>query len=274
MSCGFVYVNPIETTRALIQEGPVLGDYPPHLLESSAIEDIQGCWEQPIIEEHIRELPAKKINARDALLHINSLTRGSGRLLDFGCFCGVFLSVASQAGWDCHGIEPLVAPSIYARAALDLPVITDTLHENTYPPEFFDVVTAFQVFEHLIHPDREIEKMRRMLKPGGLLVIEVPNIDTAAVKIMAGRHRHFTQDHVSLFSAHTLQLFLKRFGFRVRKVYYPSRAMSIQHFSWWLIKHNRKLGNLARIFIPKYLLARTINISLGDIVTVFSEKIP
>jgi 2-polyprenyl-3-methyl-5-hydroxy-6-metoxy-1,4-benzoquinol methylase len=272
--CGFVFVNPIETSKALIQEGPVLGDYPPTLLESSNIEDIQGCWEQPIIESYIRELPAKKINAVDALEHISSFTANKGRLLDIGCFCGVFLSTAAGAGWDCYGIEPLVAPSIYARATFDLPVITDTLRENSYPKDFFDVVTTFQVFEHLIHPDQEIEVIHHILKPGGLLVIEVPNIDTLAVKIMAGRHRHFTQDHISLFSARTLQVLLERYGFRVKEVYYPSRVMSFQHFSNWIRAYNRRAGDLLLNQIPKQILDWTFGISLRDIVTVISEKNP
>jgi len=250
----------------------VLGDYPRDLLESANIEDIQGTWEQPIIEAHIRELPAKAINASDALDHINTFTASKGKLLDIGCFCGVFLNAASQIGWDCYGIEPLVAPSIYARAAFGLPVITDTLRDNTYPPEFFDVVTAFQVFEHLIHPDQEIQMIHRILKPRGLLAIEVPNIDTPAVKIMRGKHRHFTQDHVSFFSAHTLQIFLERFDFRVREIYYPSRAMSVHHLSTWLRTYNRKLGDLMLKHFPKKFLVRTFHISFGDIVTVLSEK--
>ncbi len=270
--CGFIYVNPIETTKALIREGPVLGDYPAILLESADLGDIQGTWEQPIIEQHLRELPAKKINAADALAHINTYSEGKGKLLDIGCFCGVFLNTVSDAGWDCHGIEPLVAPSIYARAAFDLPVITDTLRENTYPKDYFDVVTAFQVFEHLIRPDLEISIIHRILKPRGLLVIEVPNIDTLAAKILAGRHRHFTQDHVSFFSAHTLQIFLERFNFRVREIYYPSRVMSVQHFSNWLRAYNRKLGDLMLKHLPKNFLDRTFHISIGDIVTVLSEK--
>ena len=270
--CGFVFVNPIETTKALIQDGPVLGDYPTNLLESSNIEDIQDCWEKPIIDQHIRELPAKLINACDALEHINRITGNRGNLLDIGCFSGVFLSTASQVGWDCYGIEPLVAPAIYARATSDIPVITGTLRGDTFPPDSFDVVTAFQVFEHLIHPDQELEIIQRILKPGGLLVIEVPNIDTLAVKVMRGRHRHFTQDHVSFFSGNTLQLLLERFNFRIREIYSPSRVMSFQHLSHWFKRYNRIIEDLMLKHIPKNFLNRTLKISFGDIVTVISEK--
>lgn len=269
--CGFVYVNPIETSKALIQEGPVLGDYSAHLLQSSNPDDIEGSWEQPIIEEYLRELVAKETNARAALGHINALVKNPGTLLDIGCFCGVFLSVASQAGWDCYGIEPLVMPAVYARSHFGLRVVTDTLRDDTYPPEFFDVVTAFQVFEHIVHPEREIEKIRRILKPGGLLVVEVPNIDTMMVRLLRSRHRHFVQDHVSFYSAETLGLQLEHMDFQVREVYYPTRVMSLRHFIKWLGRYNG-ISKRATHILPRWFLEKGLHVNLRDIVTVIAEK--
>lgn len=269
--CGFVYVNPIQTTKTLIQEGPELGDYPDYLLESSNLEHIEGSWEQPIIEGYLRELAAKEANARDALAHITSLAKNPGTLLDFGCFCGVFLNVASQAGWECYGIEPLVMPAIYARGHFGLRVVTDILRDETYPPEFFDVVTSFQVFEHLIDPEPELDKIRRILRPGGLLVLEVPNIDTIMIKLLRSRHRHFVQDHVSFFSEKTLSLLLGRMGFQVRKVYYPARLMSFEHFIWWLEKYSRIFNRVTPLLRRRFLESK-FRVNLGDIVTVIAQK--
>jgi len=270
--CGFVFVNPIETTKALIQDGPVLGDRPAHLLQSSNVDDIKGSWEQPLIKGYMRELPAKKLNAQDAMSHINGLFKRRGTLLDIGCGCGVFLSVACQEGWDCYGIEPLVMHAIFARAHFGLRIVTDTLRDDTYPSDFFDVVTAFQVFEHLISPDQEIEKIRRILKTGGLLVIEVPNIDTITVRLLGSKHRHFVQDHVSLFSAKTLTFLLNHIGFQIREIYYPARVMSLCHFVSWLEKRNGIFGNRLHRNLPQSFLERLIRINLRDIVTVIAEK--
>jgi len=269
--CGFVLVNPIETTKALIQNGAVLGNKPTPLLTSSNIEDIKGSWEQPLIERYMHEFPAKKLNAQDVLSHINSLTRRRGSLLDVGCGCGVFLGVASTQGWNCYGIEPLVMHAIFARAKFGLRITTDTLRDDTYPSEFFDVITAFQVFEHLIHPDQEIGSIRRILKTGGLLVIEVPNIDTIMVRLLRSRHRHFVQDHVSLFSGKTLTRFLNGWGFQVREIYYPARVMSLNHLVSWLTR-NGTLGNRPHKRLPQSLTEKLIRINLGDIVTVIAEK--
>lgn len=126
--CGFVYVNPIESTKALIQDGPELGDYPVELLCSHDISEIEGSWEEPFIRSHLSECGSKEENARRSLNQITRLVESPAKMLDIGCFCGIFLRVAQELGWDCYGVEPLVMPSIYARGKYGLNVVTDTLH--------------------------------------------------------------------------------------------------------------------------------------------------
>lgn len=269
--CSFVYVNPIETMKSLIAEGPVSDTQSSSLLTSANANDIKGRWEEPIIEGYMREVQFKRENAVEILHRIESLQPQRGRLLDVGCFCGVFLSVAAERGWDCDGLEPLIGPSIYARSHYGLRVVTDTLRATTFPPNQFDVVTAFQVFEHLIEPDKEIEIILPMLKPSGLLVIEVPNIVTPLVNLLGPRHRHFVQDHVSFFSAQTLSALMERFGLRVRQTYYPSRRLSLRHISWWLghygLPHEALMKRL-----PIGWAEKSLQLGLGDIVTVMGQK--
>lgn len=271
-NCGFVYVNPIRSTKALIAEGPVLSGRSAQLLESADLEDIPGSWEEPIINSYLSEVEARKLNAQDALSHIDDLVCNRGKILDVGCFCGVFLSVAAQDGWDCYGIEPLVMPAIFARGHFGLQVTTDTLRPNTYPHRFFDAVTAFQVFEHLIHPREEIQKIRGILKPGGLLLIEVPNIDTVMVKLLGARHRHFVRDHVSFFSAATLSQLLEDMDFQIKEVYYPTRTLSLSHIVWWLGKYSRRVRTGLYRILPEVIGQRSIRVNLKDIVAVIGES--
>lgn len=269
-TCGFVYVNPVQTTPALIDSGPVLGKNSPRLLESSDLDDIKGSWEAPMLEHYQTEFPAKRLNARDALRRINALT-APGTLLDVGCGAGLFLSVAAQEGWDCYGLEPLVMHAIFARGYFGLRVLTNTLADDAYAADFFDVVTSFQVFEHLIYPDRELEKIRRILKPGGLVLIEVPNIDTLGVRVLGAKHRHFVQDHVSFFSARTLTRFVERFGFRVRETYHPTRVMSVRHLNSWLKRSG--LGTpLRNNLVPASVNEKFIRLNLRDIVAIIAQK--
>jgi 2-polyprenyl-3-methyl-5-hydroxy-6-metoxy-1,4-benzoquinol methylase len=274
-NCGFVYVNPVETTQSLIQVGPVLKDRPEYLRTSSDLNEIKGSWEEPIIEGYMKELPAKRKNAREALGHIDAIAPKRGKILDVGCFCGVFLSVAAEDGWDAYGMEPLVMPSIYARGTFGLKVTNDTLREDSFAPETFDAATAFQVFEHIIDPTTEILKIRKFLKPGGLLMIEVPNIDTLLVNLMKTKHRHFVEDHVSFFSAKTLGRLLEQHGFKVKKVYYPVRTLSLDHLAWWSRRFvGENLGGKIHDRVKQSRLkSKTLNVSLGDIVSVIAQKV-
>ncbi|MCE5199275.1 MAG: class I SAM-dependent methyltransferase [Armatimonadota bacterium] len=222
----------------------------------------------------MKESEAKRRNAKQALSHIEKLTQNGGRLLDVGCFCGLFLDVAKQYGWDCTGIEPLVMPSIYARGTFGLNIITDTLKEDSFQQEYFDIVTAFQVFEHIVKPSEELKKIYQFLKPGGLIVIEVPNIETAAVSFMGRHHRHFVEDHVNFFSEKTLTAFVEQYGFTKKKVIYPSRVLSMQQLVWWA-------GQYAGEGVAKFLKSilehthqssKTVSINLKDIITVIAQK--
>ncbi len=274
-NCGFVYVTPIENAKSLIQKGPVLGDRPAHLLESSDVSEIEGSWEQPIIENYMREAFAKRVNAQEALMHINKLVPNYGKILDYGCFCGVFLGVAKEQGWDAYGLEPLVMPSIYARGTFGLKITTNTLEADTFKPDTFDVITAYQVFEHIIDPVDELEKLRGFLKPNGYIMIEVPNIDTLGVKLLQAQHRHFVEDHVSFFSAETLSRLLKHMGFEVREVYYPVRALSLRHLADWTGKlMGKSVGNYMEQAVKSLKLTeRTLNVGIGDIVSVIAQKV-
>jgi SAM-dependent methyltransferase len=273
-ACGFVYVNPIQDEKSLIQDGPILGDRPASFLESADLSLIPGNWEAPIIESYMREAPAKRENAREALSHLEGLLPERGRILDFGCFCGLFLDVAAQQGWDAYGLEPLVIPSIYARGTFGLNITTDTLHEDSFPADFFDLITSFQVFEHIVNPVPEIEKLKGFLKPGGYIMIEVPNIDSLGVRILGSRHRHYVEDHVSFFSGDTLPRFLDRSGFDVCEVYYPKRALGLPHLAWWLGKVTHPdLGEFLGRMVHKVKLEdKMLTFGVGDIVSVIGRK--
>lgn len=272
--CGFVYVDPIERPDALIQAVP-LSDRSPRLLTSRDLRDIEGSWEAPFIAAYVCELPAKQRNAQAALAGLEALRPARGRLLDVGCGCGVLLSVARERGWTPAGVEPSVMPAIYARGRFDLDVRTDILRPGLFAPGSFDVVTAFQVFEHLLDPAEVLAEIWTVLRPGGLVAIEVPNIATPAVAVLRGRHRHFVEDHVSFFSARTLRQLLARLGFRPRRVIYPARVLSLQHLAgWWLRQYTGPAAGerVGRWLRRLNLEMKTVRVNLGDIVMVVAEK--
>jgi SAM-dependent methyltransferase len=102
--------------------------------------------------------------------------RSRGRLLDVGCATGSFLQEMGHFGeWELHGVEPVSSAATHARDEYGLSVLEGTLEEAGFPDEFFDVVTFWDVLEHIPHPKRSLLESYRILSPGGWLVAQVPD---------------------------------------------------------------------------------------------------
>lgn len=273
-NCGFAFVAQVDDDRSIIDENRAAG-IEDRLRHSRDLGDLSGCWEVGELSAKLGEESALRANACDALSRIGEYTAPPGRLLDFGCGWGFFLNTAKEQGWAIYGLEPLPGHAIYTRGKIGADVVTDILRDDTFPDNFFDVITAFQVFEHLPDPAGDLIRLRRALRPGGILLIEVPNIDTWSVSLLGKRHRHFVADHLNFFSGKTLgRLFLSS-GLDVVNTYYPTRQMSIGYLTtaWGgRLLPERVVGGLTATLKPSCLWHKTVHLNLGDIVAVIGRK--
>jgi len=262
-----VYVGDLEDTHALITSGPVLSDFSPSILHSDNLRDLDGCWETRNLVDKESELPALRFNALRALKQLSRLAPKPGRILDFGCGGGFFLAEAAAQGWEAHGLEPLAGHATYARAKYHLDIKADVLGDDTFPPNFFDAITAFQVFEHLTQPVQTLSQLVRCLRPGGIILIEVPNIDTWSVKLLKNKHRHFVQDHLFFFSAKTLTNMASKCGLEPVEISHPTRRMTVRHLAGYL---SRIIGTQTAAYVPFGQVI--VPASLHDIVAILARK--
>lgn len=279
LNCGMVYIAVIEDSHALIFDGPVTGSKTdPKVLTSSNLDDIKDSWEFRFFPDKEVEWPAFQQNAINALNRIELYFKKSQiehRILDFGSGWGFFLAAAQEQGWLGYGLEPLPASAVYARASFGLNIITDTLREDTFPPDFFDVITSFQVFEHLPCPKENLQSLHKMLRQDGLILIEVPNYETWSVRLMKSKHRHFVQDHLNFFSIKTLSHLLTDSGFKVIDHYHTTRHMSVCHLikRWGRKYLPKSMANVLQNSLRRTnLWKRTIGLNFGDIITVVARK--
>lgn len=273
--CGLVFVSPREDLRAIIDEGRPLAELE-RLRHSRDPRDLAGCWELDLLAAETPALrQARRVNHQAALRWIAAHRPPPGRLLDFGCGWGFFLEDAREAGWQVRGLEPLPGHGVHARGALGLDVVTDTLRPDSFPPESFDVVTAFQVFEHLPDPGAELTKLHGLLRPGGLVVIEVPNIATPLLRLLGGRHRHFVEDHLWFFSPRTLGRLLERHGFQPIATHFPTRRLPLERLlDAWAARYlpPAALRGLRGLAGRAGLLERRLPVNLRDIVLRIGRK--
>lgn len=139
-----------------------------------------------------------------------------GRLLDVGCGAGYFLDAAREAGWQAQGVEPSPAAARVGREQLGLDIFQGTLEQASFLPASFDVITLFEVLEHLYEPAQALAEARRILRPQGLLAIQVPN-DHGSYRSQVFRPDNrwwvIPPLHLFFFTAETLTRWLRQVGF-------------------------------------------------------------
>jgi SAM-dependent methyltransferase len=101
--------------------------------------------------------------------------RPPGAVLDVGCGHGYMLAALRARGWHVQGVELHEAAARYGREQLGLPITVGEVESLGLPPASFDVVVFWQSFEHVPDPRATIAETARLLRPGGLAVISVPN---------------------------------------------------------------------------------------------------
>jgi len=142
-----------------------------------------------------------------------------GRWLDVGCSAGFVLEAAQQAGFQVHGVELEAAAVDFAREQLGLPNIScGMLEDQHYADAMFDVVSLYDVIEHVPNLDRTAAELARILKPGGLLEIRTPDVAHWARPCDLSRWKEIKpSEHLYYFSPTTLERLLARHGLVLRK---------------------------------------------------------
>jgi SAM-dependent methyltransferase len=140
--------------------------------------------------------------------------RPPGRLLDVGCGIGLFLDAMRRRGWEVAGEEVTAVAARLAGERFGLDVFAGTLEEAAYPDRHFDVVTLWNVIEHLPDPPATLREIGRILLPGGLVVMATPNVDALDARLF-GRHWALWEAprHFNVFSPESLGRLLRQTGF-------------------------------------------------------------
>lgn len=171
-----------------------------------------------------RELERRQAVARQRLARIAALLGKAPtgiRVLDVGCSRGQFVAAAIATGFSAEGVEPAPRIAEAARAA-GVPVNTGLLEDQQYADGSFDALTLFEVIEHLREPLPLLAECRRVLKPGGILLVSTANAESWTAAAMGARWDYFDMQkdggHISFYNPRSMAKVAAAAGFEVARL--------------------------------------------------------
>lgn len=158
---------------------------------------------------------------------INGLNITKKNILDIGCYDGTFLSLIKNRNNNFFGIEASEWAAQKAREnGIEVQkIFFDSMDKMQYADNFFDIVVAGEIIEHIFDTDFFLEEIRRVLKPGGHLIISTPNIASLGRRLLLffginpiielSPNEPDSSGHIRYFTHKTLKKILEKHGFKI-----------------------------------------------------------
>ena len=202
--CDLVYVNPRPDTNEIRA-------YYPSQYQADMRQMLHEGLTNPVVRAGLEMVRHRRTPPVAAV----------GRVLDIGCSSGTYLAGLRQRGWEVQGLEIDPEAAEYARTQGGLPVQTGNAEDVLpgFPEASFDVVTMWHVLEHFFDPARVLTEVCRILKPGGFLMLELPNF-RCPLAALFGEYWFPLEPprHLYHFTPQTLEAMLARVGLRLVKL--------------------------------------------------------
>lgn len=200
-----------------------------------------------------------------------------GRLLDVGCSCGYFLEVAGEEQYDVQGLEfsssaiAAAAPTIRSRIRQ---ASVDELEKQQ--PDRYDVVTAFDLIEHLDQPKEFLNTVASLLSPSGTLALSTPDADHFLRYLMRSRWPMLQpMQHLTIFSERALHLALAMTGFDVVLSESAYKTLSMAYLVDQIRELNPVLSAALNTFgrlIPKGTMAKYRHVNIGELLVIATKR--
>jgi SAM-dependent methyltransferase len=177
-----------------------------------------------------------------ARLYLEQLVRyygkQQGNLLEIGCENGDFLLAAKKAGFTVKGVEVSESAAALANARLgEQSVICGNIETMDLPEASFDVCALFDVLEHVRDPIGFLNKIHRILVPGGVLFLVLPSLDSWSARLMKNNWIEFRPEHFHYFNKETVQHALFKSGFREMRLSSNFKYLQLEYIKNHFRKH-------------------------------------
>ena len=240
--CELVYVNP-------------------RIDDALLVESYESAVDPAFIEQNPERIQTFSKLLKKMLPRVGYQRRPGARLLDVGCAGGAFLVAARDYGFIVTGVEPSHWLAESGRAQYGLDIRQGILSPGLFPDESFDVITLWDVIEHVTKPAGLLDSIRRLLKHDGLLLVNYPDFGSGMARLLGQRWPFLLSVHLLYYTRKTITRQLLKAGFE------PMRIQP--HFQ------TLKLGYILKRMEPYIGLSRSIRsvieqVRLGDLPVTYN----
>ncbi len=245
-SCGLLYRNP--------QEVQLLGGY-----------------EEAVDPDYLGEWPARRATFGLSLRQLARYIRPPGSMLDIGCSAGFSLRAAGEAGWRATGLEPCHWAVQQARSE-GLEVVEGTLEQHPFSPGSFDVVTIWDVIEHVKDPLDVLRRAFDLVRPGGVIGLTTMDVESLAARLAGPRWPHLMRMHLCYFGYRHIERLLLEAGFVEPHRHQHVRVLRSGYLASRLVAAGDGVASAAGRVTQRGLGHLLIPICLGDLMAVFARR--
>lgn len=231
--------------------------------------ELEQNYKQVIDPLYLDEKESRYLTFRKVVKEVQMYVP-DGKILDVGCYCGYFLDVARESGYEVEGLELSKWASDHARLS-GLVVHNDTLSSLKLDGHF-DLITMWDVVEHFSDPRAELHEINRLLKKHGYLFLSTINVGSIVARLMGPRWPWLMDMHIFYFNPNTITKILEQEGFRIVRIQNYTHIISSKYFITKLA-HISHIAELIFKALHRILGEFKIPFNLGDNMMVIAQKV-
>ncbi|MFL5871453.1 MAG: class I SAM-dependent methyltransferase [Solirubrobacterales bacterium] len=209
--------------------------------------ELDAAYGEAASEDYVEEEAGQRHTFAGVLERIERHSPRRGALLDVGPWVGFLLAEARARGWtETVGVEPSEFASAYARDRLGLDVRTEELFAADLPGSHFDAVVMGDVLEHLTRANAALDRVAELLRPGGVLALELPDAGSRVARLLGRRWWSVIPTHVHYFTRRSAETIVRRHGFEPLYLATDPKSFTVRYY---LDKGGGYLPGLSRALV-------------------------
>ncbi len=243
--------------------------------DSFSLQSCAGGSER-YIKQRLEKEATQLVDYVKVLPNLERIQATKGTLLEIGCSTGLLLDEFRKAGWDAAGVEPDAWAYNLAKEKHDLSVTNAYFQEAGYADDTFDVVVMLHVIEHIPNPLKALKQLNKLIKPGGILVMETPRYDTIWFKFLKGRERSVIPGHLYYFTRKSLTEMASNAGFELIKLDSVGRTLTLDRLCYSISKvsNSKKISKALTTLSDRLHLNKVrLHLNMHDMMRLYLRKI-